>query len=1393
MARLFLSRQDWQLVAAGVAAGLLTSALVLYLFFTSLGDGGIDPALVEGRPAETPPAVDPGQALPDGPGRGLIGRLETGVARRLAATAVDARPLRGPITITMRDLVWNEEDGTRFARADFVSGQLNVAAAQRNDVVLNNVVVRRPVITLRQARPRDEWNFERVFAELLEGGPAEGPVRTIRVTNLQVVDGSVDVAMPDRRMAFQALQARLPLVVLSQPGLAEPYLRVSVATTQFVQRAPVEGRLALEARDGLFRFPEGRMQFDVASLLLDRTQLASLQGVWNPADGGFGITATGLAPSVRFEDVAFLMPEAFPATGEASFAWAVRPLPGDLTEATLTDLDARSGDSRVFGAMTVELGDEFFALRSADLLLDPLALALVEGFTGPLPYGGNLTGRVQGVGGDITFDLAANLTAPTVPRPFAVGVRGQVLLTDDEVILQRVDLALDRTPLAALRAIAPALPVDGVVTGRVSLRGPPTQAPLALDVRLELGEGIALVAGTVDLTGVTPRYDLSGQLVAVDVQAVLAPDVPPVALTADFTLRGEGFETETMTAAVSLAGRFTGWEAAAGDTIELVADIRGGTVDVQSLRLVLATADVSAAGRWRFVDPQSGALTYNLTVTSLRPFGPYLPVIGDTIAAGSVHAAGTLTGTLARMRFAGDIRATEVRSGEYQALALQAAYEIATGGGGLPEAVVNATGQGIVTPTAGSFTDAVLTVRMVPPEFALDLDARRPDGGVVEIAATGTVPDTGPRIILVERARFDMEQAQWTLAAPATIRWLDDEIYVEDLALEDAASEARLVLDGRVLPLTGLDARVQVAALPMGDVQRLLGQPVRLEGALWVEGTVRGAGAEPLVDLAFRVEDAVLEGVPVQRLEGRVEYRDQLTQVAAIAIVNEDGVLDVRASLPSVLQIGGDPVFALLDALPLSGSLVAEQFAIAPLAALAPVLLRDVTGVINAQVDLSGTADAPLVAGTANLVGGAMTVMDLNQRYTEITGALDFDGRRLVIEDLRARSDGWAVVGGQVILERVDNPVLDLSVLFEGFRPMGVENQRDAALFGRLAVSGAPASLDLTGSIRVDDGFVVIPQFGGPGVDMVDIMRPAPVMGRPMEPIADGGALQNLRITNLRVTAGDGAWFLADEARAQLSGELTINKVGLSTPVVGTLSGTRGQYTLVAGPLVRRFDVVAAQVRFLGSPTPNPAIDITARRIVFDPAGRQVDVDVRITGTMETPRIAIAGGDALGIAESELLSFLIFGQPTFALGGEYLPGEDLLQQTFVGGFAELMAIELERGLGGLGLDVFQIRLGTGGPFGGLDRPTLVLGRQLRPDVFITVETGLTALFGGGGQGEAPLSLAARLDWAFDQRSRLRFAWEPVYGGRAFRGAALALPLTDPEQQFLLELRRRWTY
>jgi hypothetical protein len=1386
----FLSRRDWPLAAAGVAAGLLTAVLLIYLFLAGMRGNGIDAALLDPE-LRRPALLDPGAPLPDGPGRGIVGRRETGIESRLAARTLPTRPLRGSLAITMREVVWMEDASVRFARAEFVSARLDLAALGRGDAVLDGVIIRRPVVALRQPVPGAEWNFEHVLAELLADAPLPpvAPRRIIEARNVQILDGTVEVGMPDRRFAFAALQARLPVVVFSRPGLAEPWLRVARLTAQFTQPEP-EARLAVAMADGLFRFPNGTVQFDVAEATLDRTRLAAVRGVWDPADPGYGVTAAGRALEVWFADFAFMLPDGFPDTGTAAFAFEVRPLPGDLTEATLTELDAQSGASRAAGSLTIRFGEDHAALLAADLQLDPLELALVEGFTGPLPYDGTLIGRVHGTGGDIAFDLRARLAAPGVPA-FTADLTGGVLLADDAVTLQRLAVDLSRVPLAALRAMVPGLPLEGLVTGRISLRGLPGEAPLALDMRLELGFGIALMEGVIDLTGPVPRYDLNGRLIGVELQAVLAPAVPPVALTASFELRGTGTAPELMDASVRLSGQFTGWQAVPGDTLQLAADVRRGTVSVQTMVAALATARLSASGTWRFVEPQQGAVAYDLGVTSLRPFGPYLPLVGDTIAAGSLQAAGTVTGSLTRPTLAGRAAATDVRVGDWQAASLVADYEMTAGGDGLPVAVVDARVRGLSTPTAGTFTEASLVLSMTPPLLSFELAGERADGGVVEIVASGTVPEVGPREILVHRARVDLDGGSWLLAEPATIRWIGGEVYVERLALDDTASGASMALDGQILPLPDLNLRLQAVALPVGDVQRLAGLTPVLEGRLWVDGTVRGAAPEPLAELAFRLEEGVVADIPVRSMAGRVAYVNQETVVEASILVEDDGQLELRLRLPSVLQLAADPVFALIDGVPLSGSLVAEQFPLRVITALLPVEVRDVTGALDARVGLAGTADAPVVEGAATLAGGAITVVDLNQRYEEVTADVAFDGRRLLIRDVRARSDGWVVVAGQVLMERLDEPVLDVNVVFDRFRPMGVDGQRDAALFGTLTLTGPVPGLELAGAVRVDDGYVVIPQFGGPGADLIDITRPPPVLGLPIEPVADDGVWQNLTIRNLRVTAGDAAWFAAEEARAQLAGTLTVDKVGPDLRMVGTLTGTRGQYTLIAGPIVRRFDVVAAQVRFLGESPPNPAIDITARRIVFDPGGRQLPVDVRITGSLQMPRLAVAGVE--GIAESELLSFLLFGQPSFALGGEFVPGEEILEQTFLGGFAELAAIELERGFAGLGLDVFQIRLGPG-PLGGLGSPTIIMGRRLQEDVFLTMETSIGALFGGGASGESPLrTWAVRLDWTFDPRSQLRLAWEPVYAGRALRGAAVALPLTQQQQQLLVELRRRWTY
>src|SRR5690606_20572537 len=150
-----------------------------------------------------------------------------------------------------------------------------------------------------------------------------------------------------------------------------------------------------------------------------------------------------------------------------------------------------------------------------------------------------------------------------------------------------------------------------------------------------------------------------------------------------------------------------------------------------------------------------------------------------------------------------------------------------------------------------------------------------------------------------------------------------------------------------------------------------------------------------------------------------------------------------------------------------------------------------------------------------------------------------------------------------------------------------------AAVDGLLLVEGSLQEPVITGAVTVDDGNVPIPEFGA-GTSLV---AAEPVDFDSFDEDDEAGELREsffdrLRLVDLLVTAGDNLWVVAEQFRAQLAGELTLNKAEEGLEISGTLEGDRGVFTLRVGPLVRRFTLVQTTVRFFGTPEIDPALDV---------------------------------------------------------------------------------------------------------------------------------------------------------------------------------------------------------
>jgi hypothetical protein len=1362
--------------------------LVVGLWPWSLGGAGwvgVGAAGVARDTAGGPPGVPPSD----------IGGFEGRVTARLRATQPRTEALAGRVRFRLRRVVWNERGGRPFFRAAEVNAVADGAALGRGDVVVEELRLSSPEIRLERRRGETAWNWQRILAT--EGGGGVGGratrPRLVLLRDIAIERGRAEVRSAETTLVFQGIQARLPRVALSGPDI--PYPEVVVGTlraTTTLDHPAIDPTFQLGLNEGIFRFPGDRVTFEVRRLTLDQSLFTGAQGLWRFGRPGIaGLEGRIRGERVRFADVRFLAP-VLPTEGVASFELNVAPLAGNRTELQFRALAARTDGSAIRGALGLEVGGgRPVELRSLDVTLDPLTVATLERSTGPLPYDGELRGRVSGSAGALDFAVVASLTAPEV-GPFDLRLTGRAALADEGLALRSLVVEFQDLPLVALRPITPGIPLRGVATGRVAMEGAPSEVPIRLDVRLTLAPtgGEAAVAGTLDLTGPVVAYDLSGQLSGVQLDSVLAVDVPPVAIDARFGVVGRGLALPEASARLDLEGRFTGWEAAPGDTLVVRLALSEGLLTVETASIRLATLELEGAGVWALEPPSRGALRYRLAIGSLEPWGPYLPFLPDAETSGSIRTEGTLAGTLDQPQFEGAAEGEELVYGGWAVSDAEARYAL-TLGGPTPVVVLDLFAHGIDAPGAGTYDTASVRFRLTPPVFALDLRADRVGDGLIEVLADGRVQD-GRGEGAIRRMNIDLDGQRWTLARPAGIRWGDGEaVAIQGFVLREEGGEGRVAIDGRLPPTAG-GLRVEVVALPIDAVLGALGREADATGDLTATIEVTGTGENPQIQAEFDLENVTVREVRFTGVRGELQYTGRQLSARAMATVDTlaGATLELRASVPLSLTLDLPPRASLIDTGPVEASLEAEAVPLVVLESFT-TQVEDAEGTLDARVVLSGTPADPRLEGSLTVQNGALTVPAMNQRYREITADLVLEGGTVEVRELRARSDGWAQVTGTIVFEELTRPVADLTISFDRFRAMGVEDRQGAAVWGELQVLGPLSEPTVTGRLELDDGWIAIPALARRGFegDTIDGVELEPLPGEEPAPPEGGPWLGGVN-AEIVVEAGDNLWFTTEEAEAQLAGEVVINVTDGELRITGVLEGERGTLTFRAGPIVRRFDIVRAQIRFLGEPDPNPELDITASRIVIDPVGRELEILAQLGGTLREPTLSLSTPGGVPIPESELLSYLLFGQPSFALTEGILPGEAVLETTL----SELATIELEEALAGtLGLDIVQVRSGAAaGPFGPLGIRTLVIGREVAEDVFLTVESGLATLF-GPGDASVTNPWAVRLEWRIRPGSTLRVGYEPVDRGRLFRGLVSGLPVVRPEQQFTVDYRLRWTY
>lgn len=1326
------------------------------------------------------------------------GGFDTAAFRDRVEAELDPIPVRPVrvLRVNARQVSWRDGGGGRFVDAPRMVFTVDVAAGLAGGVLVRDGVVESPRVRLVQYES-GAWNYESVLDPILAGGDrggagGAGGATPFALRNITLRNATVTVERPDASYAARALDVRLASADLSGPGVTDPIFRVTTAEGMLelpdTAGTPITRAVALQ--DATLRLVNGALAFQIDRGTFGQSTFAAARGVWDPALGGLGLEAELTATSLRVADVPWLRGEV-PEGASGSFRLRIEALPGDRTALSFSDLALQAPGSAATGSLRAIFGPTGLAVEAVDLDLQPVQVSLLEAFTGPLPYTGELRGAVTGTGGNIQFDVQATLATSPAADPFTTQLQGTVAFTDDGVEIRGVTAGLDQVPLTALEAIAPGLPFAGPISGTVSISGAPGTGPITVDLRLEAGGGIITIAGTLDLTGAVPRYDVEGRLAGVEIRRVLAPAFPPVQLHATFDLAGRGTDPATADADLRLNGTFTGWESRPGDTLAVVASVAGGLLQTESLRAVLGPISLAAAGDWRFAVGSGGAIRYELLVASLEPLAPYLPADAQgrrRFASGSLRSEGAVSGTLEEPALSGQLAARDFRFGEWAAETLEGDYDVRLVDG-LPQGEAVFAGSEIRTPTS-DFASATLTADFSRPAFNVALNAEQLDGGVINVEAGGRIEEAGQREILLRTAEVDLEDQRWRLPSPARIAWTAGEtVFVEGLRLEQTDGDGVLSVNGIIAPPDETDLALEIRSLPVGELANLLGFDPDVSGQLALSGTVRGPANAPVVELTANLREGLVRDVPVSSAEMVVRYAGAELTLDGTAVLGDSAFVEIDGSLPTRLALGFPPTVELVDGGAIDLALVTNDF---PLATVDPGIrtVQDLEGRLHADVRIGGTPDEPLLSGQVELRQGAVTVPRLEQRYTEIEGLAVLEGRELTIRTMTARSGGTATAEGGLTFTDLTDPELNLTVTLQDFEPQDASNADDVHASGSVRVAGTAQSPVISGRVNLTDGTVDIAPFLGGRADFsnrlvgvaesFDLSLPDD-LDLPDEPGT------GLRIANLDVVAGPDVWFATEEARAQLQGTLNLSSAGDDITIYGTLEGQQGTFNLRVGPVTRTFNIVEANIRFLGGPEPDPALDVTASRIVRTTQGGSVDVRARVTGTMSNPQLSLGTAEGVAVAQSEILSYVLFGRPTFALSEVSPTQGGFLGElfTFAGAF-EALSAELAQAQLFQELDQFQIQMrpDAGGQNFGFTSLWVVAGVQLTDEVFVTTESPLQEW------GER---FVLAVEWRIDRQWMLEASFAPVRHIGAGATGSLPSALIGSERQYLLVLRRRWTY
>jgi translocation and assembly module TamB len=568
----------------------------------------------------------------------------------------------------------------------------------------------------------------------------------------------------------------------------------------------------------------------------------------------------------------------------------------------------------------------------------------------------------------------------------------------------------------------------------------------------------------------------------------------------------------------------------------------------------------------------------------------------------------------------------------------------------------------------------------------------------------------------------------WQLVSgsEAAIQYADKAIAVQNLKL--ASGNQQITADG-TFGRPGDALTVTLNNVDLAGVDALLLRPPQFAGRLNASATVTGTTDAPHVKGDFQVSQGGFRQYRYDTLSGTADYagkgitldaklqQNPTTWATAkgyvpVSLLNGTASYGHDASIPAE-----DRIELHIDSSPIDLGIV-QGFT---------TELTKVTGIVQATIDVTGTAGDPHPTGAVTIQNAAFTVASTGVDYTKLDGRIDLQSDRVHIDGITVLDNHGQplAITGDLAVHELQVGGVNLAVKATDFKV--IDNKMgNVRVNADLHVAGELRAPRIDGDLGVTTGVINVDPILAALGDSAYSTRPTEfVTGPPVPagtPVASTPSVLDTLQLDVHVTVPNdlvvrgqdlqpsGALIGLGSVNLTLGGSVWADKVPYDRfRITGAVNTVRGTYDFQG----RRFDILRdGTVRFDGLEEIDPTLDIKTQRVI-----QAVTANVNIRGRLSKPEIVLSSTPPL--EEADILALIVFNQPLNQLAeGQQISLAQRAQALATGALVG----QLSRSIGTLlNVDLFEI---STAPENSGDAAQFTIGQQLGQNLYVKLQQGV---------------------------------------------------------------------